>query len=156
MDISGDGTVPADILAALGWQESSTAVEGKPLTTASSNRGYFYHRNRREVAWDLPYYELLGLPPNRYKELTKVEISKAYFARRMMYTNAPEKCKEEEGYLKDPGSERDWRMIVEAFKTLINPAERTAYEQRNLTPTAQRQLCSLLQMHRSTRDPALL
>lgn len=138
-------------MGGLGWQEETTGTRDPvPLSAGTSGRRYFYHRLRREVSWDLPYYELLGLPPGAYKELTKEDVSRAYFARRMCYTKAPTM------ELKDEETKRDWEMIVEAFKTLIDPASRTAYEQRNLAPTARKQLVSVLQIHRHAGDPAVI
>merc|ERR1719356_1133491 len=96
------------VLRELGWE-----VAQMPGTY----RKYFYSRRRREARVQAPYFEVLGLPEKDFRTLTKEDIWKAFFARRVAYKKADEGGSLSEE-LKDEGDRADWDLIMEAYHVL--------------------------------------
>merc|ERR1712008_287722 len=98
-----------------------------------------------EVRVQPPYFSVLGLEEKHFRTLTKEDIWKAFFSRRVQYKKSDGNCLLEE--LIDPDSAADWALVMEAFKVLSDPGSRAQYEMRNLMPHAQQQLRGLRVAH---------
>lgn len=124
------------LLHNLGWEANRMP---------SSSQQYFYAKTLREARTQPPYFTMLGLDESKYQTITKKDIWKAFFERKMQYKKMEDGALLEE--LKDPDDSADWDLVMQAYKCLSNPEARAEYEQRNLVPRAKRQLAGLVSMH---------
>lgn len=93
-----------------------------------------------------PYFDVLGLHESDFATITKEDVWKAFFARRVAYKQAdPEGSLMES--LKDAADRVDWDLIMEAYMVVDDQVARAEYESRNLLPHARSQLVCLRVMH---------
>eukprot|EP00928_Gymnodinium_smaydae_P007274 TRINITY_DN12628_c0_g1_i1.p3 TRINITY_DN12628_c0_g1~~TRINITY_DN12628_c0_g1_i1.p3 ORF type:complete len:187 (+),score=54.33 TRINITY_DN12628_c0_g1_i1:94-654(+) len=128
---------PSAVLESLGWQVHSLAASGQR---------YYHSAERSEVRVQPPYYDILGLDENCFHTITKDDIWKAFFARRVEFMRAePNGALSED--LKNPADKHDWALIMEAFHTLTDQDTRAAYEERNISSLAKQELVGLRVQH---------
>lgn len=133
------------ILKRLGWDVCRMLV---------TKQRYYSSEASREVRVQPPYFAVLGLEENCFRTLTKEDIWKAFFSRRMEYKKSDGNCILEE--LIDPSSATDWSLVMEAFRVLNDPGSRAQYEMRNLMPHAQQQLRGLRVAHEAQERKRIL
>lgn len=107
---------------------------------------YFYSKSRRQARVQPPYHSILGLEESHFRNLTKAELWKAFFAKRQVYKKPVEGGSLSEELL-NAEDEVDWALIMESFHVLSQHEARSAYEQKNLAPHAQLRLVGLRVMH---------
>lgn len=125
------------ILADLGWE-----VFVMPATLQK----YFFSKRRREARVQAPYFEVLSLPENDFRTITKEDIWKAFFVRRASFKKADEGGSLTEE-LTDERDQVDWDLVMEAYRVLTDHEARSEYEVRNLLPHARPQLVGLRVQH---------
>mmetsp|Transcript_31193 Transcript_31193/g.43616 ORF Transcript_31193/g.43616 Transcript_31193/m.43616 type:complete len:184 (-) Transcript_31193:168-719(-) len=125
------------ILESLDWQV---------CVMPSTRQRYFYSKTRRQARVQPPYHSILGLEEANFRNLTKDDLWKAFFEKRVQY-----KRREANGSLSEElensSDQVDWDLVMEAFHVLSGHEARSAYEQGNLANHAQRQLLGLRVMH---------
>merc|ERR1719335_56724 len=112
---------------------------------STSGNKYYYSEARREARVQPPYFTVLDLEESNFRNFTKDDIWKAFFARKQEFKKEEMGALTEE--LKDPEMDVDWALIMEAFSVLTNAEARAEYEQRNLMQHAQLQLTGLRVSH---------
>eukprot|EP00933_Yihiella_yeosuensis_P000190 TRINITY_DN1002_c0_g1_i3.p1 TRINITY_DN1002_c0_g1~~TRINITY_DN1002_c0_g1_i3.p1 ORF type:complete len:192 (+),score=49.38 TRINITY_DN1002_c0_g1_i3:58-633(+) len=112
----------------------------------ATRRRYFYSKTRREARVQPPYHSILGLEEQKFRNLTKADLYKAFFQKRLQYKKQ-EDCGSISEELQREEDQVDWDLIMEAFRVLSDQEARSEYEERNLAPHAQNQLIGLRSMH---------